>query len=356
MTIPAIFGLPQLPLAKWVNSATQWLLTHATGLFHVISSVLGSINSAISGALHGIPEAALFAIVLLLAWEFIGFTGVVGAFVALGLISNLGLWSPTLDTLALTLTATLFSLAIALPVGIWAGLRERRESLVKPIVDFMQTMPPYVYLIPSVMFFSVGAVPAIISTIIFASAPPIRMTTLGIRQVPADKVEVSVAFGATQWQILRKVQLPLALPSILVGVNQCIMMSLSMVIIASMIGANGLGQNIINAITQVQVGAGFVAGLAVVLLAIVLDRITHGVGRRFTRRHGEARTWQLPLSILLRRGWQLMNGRRVGNDRTPTRTAGSGGAASNDARLRVPSGLRDNGEAPGTITLRDVKH
>lgn len=355
MTIPAIFALPQLPLSKWVNTATQWLLTHATGLFHVISSVLGSIDSAIGNALHAIPEAGLFAIVLLLAWEFVGLTGVLGTFVALGLISNLGLWSPMLDTLALTLTATLFSLAIALPVGIWAGLRERRESSVKPIVDFMQTMPPYVYLIPSVMFFSVGAVPAIISTIIFASAPPIRMTTLGIRQVPADKIEVSVAFGASQWQILRKVQLPLALPSILVGVNQCIMMSLSMVIIASMIGASGLGQNIINAITQVQVGAGFVAGLAVVLLAIVLDRITHGVGRRFTRQQGEVKIWHLPLSILLRRGWHSINGRTVELDGPPVR-AGERGGTGSDAGVHFRGGRPDEGEPPGIVTLDHFKH
>lgn len=356
MTVPAIFGLPTLPLGRWVNSATNWLLLHATGLFHVISSVLGGVDNAISGAIHGVPEAAFFAIALLLAWEFVGLAGVIGTFVALGLIDNLGLWAPMLDTLALTLTATLFSLVLAEPLAIWAGLRERRENALKPIVDFMQTMPPYVYLIPAVMFFSVGAVPAIISTIIFASAPPIRMTSLGIRQVPDDMIEVSMAFGATRWQVLRKVQLPLALPTILVGVNQCIMMSLSMVIIASMIGANGLGMNVINAITQVQVGAGFVAGLAVVLLAIVLDRITHGMGRRFSRQQRDLRNWQLPLSTLLLRGWQRTNEQRAGKGRRLARPAGAGGATSNDVSIHVRSGRQDTRQKSDTVTLRKVKH
>ena len=334
MTIPAIFGLPQLPLAKWVNSATNWLLIHLSGLFSVISSVLGSIDRAIASVLHGIPEAALFVIVLLLAWEFIGFTGVVGTFVALGLISNLGLWSPMLDTLALTLTATLLALLIAEPIAIWAGLKPQREGFVKPVVDFMQTMPAYVYLIPCVMFFSVGAVPAIIATIVFAAAPPIRMTSLGIREVPKEMIEVSTAFGATRWQMLRKVQLPLALPTILVGVNQCIMMALSMVIIASLIGANGLGENIVNAITQVQVGAGFVGGLAVVLLAIVLDRITHGMGRRFSRQPRDVKPWKLPLSILLLRGWRrVTGGPAVGTDTALALPGGASGVA-----ISEPSG------------------
>ena len=302
MIQPAIFNLPQWPLDKWVEDATQWLLQHASGVFSVISSVIGSINDALVSALHGMPEWLFFVIVVLLAWEFVGPVGGLLTFVGLGVIDNLGMWEPMLDTLALTLTSTILALVIAEPIGVWAGLHRRREDMLRPVLDFMQTMPPYVYLIPAVMFFSLGAVPAVVSTVIFATAPPIRMTALGLRQVPKQMVEVGAAFGATRWQTLRKVQLPLALPSILAGVNQCIMLSLSMVIIASLIGAKGLGENIIFAITQVQVGAGFVGGLAVVLLAIILDRIASGIGRRPLERRPTVRFWTLPLSALSPRG------------------------------------------------------
>jgi glycine betaine/proline transport system permease protein len=299
MSPSAIFDLPRLPLDEWVEDATDWLLEHAEGVFSVISSVIGWVNDTLASALHGCPEWLLFAIFVLLAWEFIGPGGAVFVFVAFGLIDNLELWSPMLDTLALTLTSALLALVIAEPIGIWAGLRRRREETLGPALDFMQTMPPYVYLIPAVMFFGLGAVPAVISTIIFATPPPIRMTALGVRQVPTQMVEVGVAFAATRWQLLRKIQLPLALPSILVGVNQCIMLSLSMVVIASLIGAEGLGENIIFAITQVDVGTGVVAGLAVVLLAITLDRITHGMGTRLVERRAHVSLWQAPLTALV---------------------------------------------------------
>ena len=296
----AFLGLPQVPLDQWVEDATEWLLANGEGVFDVVSSVIGTVNDKLASALHGSPEWLLVAIVVLLAWEFVGPGGALLTFLALGAIDNLGLWSPMLDTLALTLTSALLALAIAEPVGVWAGLRRRREESLRPVLDFMQTMPPYVYLIPAVMFFGLGAVPAVVSTVIFATAPAIRLTALGLRQVPPQMVEVGMAFSATRWQMLRKVQLPLALPSILAGVNQCIMLSLSMVIIASLIGAKGLGENIIFAITQVQVGAGLVGGLAVVMLAIILDRITHGMGLRPLERRRRVRLWKSPLSALVR--------------------------------------------------------
>jgi ABC-type proline/glycine betaine transport system permease subunit len=317
MTPQAIFSLPQLPLDRWVEDATQWLLDHASGLFSVISSVIGSINDALVSALHGMPEWLVLSMFVLLAWEFVGPVGGVLTFVALGLIDNLGMWSPMLDTLALTLTSAILALVIAEPIGIWAGLHRRREDLLRPVLDFMQTMPPYVYLIPAVMFFSLGAVPAVVSTVIFATAPPIRLTALGLRQVPRQMVEVGSAFGATRGQLLRKVQLPLALPSILAGVNQCIMLSLSMVIIASLIGAKGLGENIIFAITQVQVGAGFVGGLSVVLLAIIIDRITSGMGHRPLQRRPTVHVWTAPLTALLRAIRRRFGGRET-HPTTPT--------------------------------------
>jgi len=335
---PAIFNLPRWPLDRWIEDATQWLLTNASGVFDVISSIIGGINDGLASGLHGIPAWLLFALVVVLAWEFVGPVGAALTFVGLGIIDNLGLWSPMLDTLALTLTSAIFALALAEPIGVWAGLSARREDMLKPVLDFMQTMPPYVYLIPAVMFFSLGAVPAVVSTVIFASAAPIRLTALGLRQVPKQMVEVGAAFGATRWQLLRKIQLPLALPSILAGVNQCIMLSLSMVIIASLIGAKGLGENIVFAITQVEVGAGFVGGLGVVLLAIILDRITNGMGRRPLERRADVRPWTSPLSALLRAA--------------RPRTVGRGRATASPVIGQGPPPAR-GGDAPAAERTKD---
>lgn len=323
MNLTASLGVPRLPLADWIDSAVQWLLDNVPGLFGVISSVIGAINGVISSWLAALPVGLLMALLVVLAWELSGVAAGLFTLAALGIIANLGLWSPMTETLALTITAAAIALAIAEPLGVAAGLSKRVESVLRPVLDFMQTMPAFVYLIPAVMFFSLGPVPAVVSTVVFAIPPPVRLTTLGIKQVPRQMAEVGEAFGATRWQMLRKIQLPLALPSMLAGVNQCIMMSLSMVIIASMIGAKGLGERILYAISQVQVGTGFVAGLAVVFAAIILDRITAGAGNRSMRRRPPPFV-QAPLSGLVRlalgrhrhRTWRHA-------DRTSTRTVDS---------------------------------
>ena len=182
-----------------------------------------------------------------------------------------------MDTLALVLSSTFIALIMGIPLGIWAGNSDRAEKALRPILDFMQTMPAFVYLIPAVLFFGLGAVPGAFATVIFAMPPVVRLTSLGIRQVPEDIVEATQSFGATKRQLLLKVQLPLALPTILTGVNQTIMLSLSMVVIAAMIAAGGLGEIVLKGITQMQIGTGFEGGIAVVILAIVLDRITQGM-------------------------------------------------------------------------------
>lgn len=195
----------------------------------------------------------------------------------------MGLWEETMQTLALVLSSTGMALLLGIPLGIWMASSGRCNKVLQPVLDCMQTMPAFVYLIPAVLFFGLGTVPGAFATIIFAMPPVARLTALGICQVPKNVVEAARSFGATSWQLLYKVQLPLALPTILAGVNQTIMMSLSMVVVAAMISAGGLGEIVLKGITQMKIGMGFEGGIAVVILAIVLDRITQGIARKNRR-------------------------------------------------------------------------
>lgn len=199
--------------------------------------------------------------------------------VGLFLVANLGLWEKSTETLSLVLTASLISVILGIPLGIWAARSQTVRKILTPVLDFMQTMPAFVYLIPAVFFFALGAVPGVIASVIFAMPPTIRLTNLGIRQVPGDLIEAADAFGSTSWQKLVKVQLPLARSTIMAGVNQTIMLSLSMVVISSMIGAGGLGAIVLQSISRLEVGTGFEGGLAIVIIAIVLDRITQSLGK-----------------------------------------------------------------------------
>ncbi|GEL38880.1 ABC-type proline glycine betaine transport system protein [Lacticaseibacillus paracasei subsp. tolerans DSM 20258] len=195
------------------------------------------------------------------------------------LIWNLGFWRDMTQTLTLVLTASLLAIVLGVPLGIWAAESKSVSAVVKPLMDFMQTMPAFVYLIPAVAFFGIGMVPGVVASVIFAMPPTVRMTQLGITQVPADLNEAAVAFGATGWQQLLKVQLPFARGTIMAGINQSMMLALSMVVIASMIGAMGLGTKVYFAVGRNDAGGGFVAGLAIVILAIILDRITQSLNR-----------------------------------------------------------------------------
>jgi glycine betaine/proline transport system permease protein len=207
-------------------------------------------------------------------WRFALFTTA-----SLLLIFATGFWDQTVITLGLTLSSTIISLVLGIPLGIWAAKSKWVAAIVRPILDLMQTMPAFVYLIPAAMLFGLGRVPGILSTVIFAMPPAVRLTSLGIRHVNREIVEAGQAFGCTPWQLLYKVQFPNALPSIMQGVNQTIMMALSMVIIASMVGAGGLGNDVLASIQRLDIGLGFESGLSVVLLAIILDRITESFGR-----------------------------------------------------------------------------
>ncbi|MGD2137653.1 MAG: proline/glycine betaine ABC transporter permease [Gammaproteobacteria bacterium] len=254
-------------------------MDHAQPAFDLISIGLEALAFGIEGALL-LPPAWLFiALLTALAWwrtnwRFAAFTAA-----ALALVLGMDLWTETVATLALVIAATLVSLALGIPLGIWAARSDRAERVIRPVLDLMQTMPAFVYLIPAAMFFGLGRVPGTVATIIFAMPPAVRLTNLGIRQVAKELVEAGLAFGCTSWQLLVKVQLPAARPSIMAGINQTIMLALSMVVIASMIGAGGLGDTVLRGIQRLDVGLGFEGGLGVVILAIILDRITQSFGK-----------------------------------------------------------------------------
>ena len=256
----------------WINDTFGWLLDW-------ITTVMDMLVSGFQDGMAAIPPLLLIAIFAALAWVLTRKNVKIAVLTLVGLlfIYLLDIWPETLLTLALVLTSTFVTLAIGIPLGILASRYASVNALLRPILDLMQTMPSFVYLIPAVIFFGLGNVPGMIATIIFAMPPAIRLTNLGIRQVPVELVEVSEAFGATEWQKLIKVQLPVALPTIMAGINQCIMLALSMTVIAAMIGAAGLGLNVLMGIQRVDIGGGFEAGLCIVIIAIILDRITQNV-------------------------------------------------------------------------------
>ncbi|WP_080846934.1 ABC transporter permease [Cytobacillus gottheilii] len=272
--------LPKLPLGDWIDAFVDWLTVTFEFLFDGITVALEGIVEGLLAGLEIIPSIILIILVTALAWWLAGKSMALFTLIGLFLIENLGYWEPMLETLALVLTAVFITVIIGLPVGIWASQKKAVKQIITPMLDFMQTMPAFVYLIPAIFFFSIGVVPGVVSSVIFAVPPTIRLTILGIQQVPADIIEATESFGSTTGQRLIKVQLPLAMPTIMAGINQSIMLALSMVVIASMVGAPGLGAEVYRAVTQIQIGTGFEAGLAIVIIAIILDRITQNIGRK----------------------------------------------------------------------------
>jgi glycine betaine/proline transport system permease protein len=274
----------RLPLGEIVERAVNWLLDNAAPVFDAATLVIGTVTETFANVLLSIPLPVFALVLVLLAWWRVGWRFAMFTLTSVAIIAGVGLWSDTVQTLALVLSATAFGLAVGLPLGIWAARSDRVDRVLRPVLDFMQTMPAFVYLIPAAMLFGLGTVPGTVATIIFSMPPAVRLTCLGIRQVPRELVEAGVAFGCTPRQLLFKVQIPIAAPSIMAGVNQNIMLALSMVVIASMIGAGGLGTVVLSGIQRLDVGLGFEGGIGVVLLAIVLDRITQSFGR--LRREG----------------------------------------------------------------------
>ncbi|CAG7657075.1 ABC transporter permease [Paenibacillus allorhizosphaerae] len=266
--------IPKLPLADWVEHFVDGLESQLSFFFDIVSAVIEGIVNLFSAVFHLPPSVLMIVILSAVALWFVRWPLALFTFIGLLLIDNLGYWEHTMDTLALVMTSAIISIVIGVPLGIICARDNRAQSLLVPLLDFMQTMPAFVYLIPAVTFFGLGVVPGVIASVIFAVPPTIRLTNLGIRQVPADLVEAADAFGSTPAQKLLKVQLPQAVPSIMAGINQTIMLALSMVVIASMIGAQGIGADVYRAVTQIKTGQGFEAGLSIVILAILLDRLT----------------------------------------------------------------------------------
>ncbi|WP_287378464.1 ABC transporter permease subunit [Mesorhizobium sp.] len=264
----------------------RWSVDHYRPFFQSIKAPFDLLLHWFGSALNSIPPLVLILVVGCAAWQLGGrkLGGiVVGALVFMGLI---GVWQDAMTTLSIVLTSLVIAVALGIPLGIWAARSERVFVVLRPILDGMQTVPAFVYLVPIVMLFGIGNVPGVIVTVIYAVPPLIRLTNLGIRQVPEEVVEAMRAFGATERQLLRKAQLPLALPTIMAGINQTLMMSLAMVVVASMIAVGGLGQTVLRGIGRLDVGLATVGGLGIVMLAIVLDRLTHSLSTQ-KRRPGE---------------------------------------------------------------------
>ncbi|MEC9486851.1 MAG: proline/glycine betaine ABC transporter permease [Prosthecochloris sp.] len=268
-----------LDIGGWFEIVINWLTANFDGLFDAIRELVNAVLVSFQGILtfpHPYIMVGLFA--ALAFWR----AGIgIGIFTLLGmfLIHIMGFWEVTMDTLALVITSVVIALVIGVPVGILAAKSDLAERIVRPVLDFMQTLPAFVYLIPAVLFFQLGAVPGVIATLIFSLPPAVRLTSLGIRQVPKEIREAATSFGSTPRQMLFKAELPVALPTIMAGVNQTIMLALSMVVIAGMIGAGGLGNEVLKGITQLKIGLGFESGISIVILAIFLDRVTQSLAR-----------------------------------------------------------------------------
>ncbi|MCS4266838.1 proline/glycine betaine ABC transporter permease [Serratia sp. BIGb0163] len=267
-------------IADWINRWVDVLVTNYGDMFRKISDTLLWAVIHLESLLRATPWWVMLAVVGLLAWHATRrWLPTVVIVSLLLLVGTAGMWDKLMQTLALVLVATLLAVIIGIPQGILAARSDRVRAVMMPLMDVMQTMPSFVYLIPVLMLFGLGKVPAILATVIYATPPLIRLTDLGIRQVDKEVMESVTAFGANRWQKLFGVQLPLALPSIMAGINQTTMMSLSMVVVASMIGARGLGEDVLVGIQTLNVGLGLEAGLAIVILAVVIDRITQAYGR-----------------------------------------------------------------------------
>jgi glycine betaine/proline transport system permease protein len=264
----------KIPLGHWMESAVDWLTYNASGFFDTVSFLLESIILILVDIFKWMPPAAPIVITAALAWWLHRSLPLVTFIVAaLLLILNLGYWDEMLETFVLVFAATTISVIVGVPLGIMAAHRPWMYTVLRPILDLMQTVPTFVYLIPTLVLFGLGIVPGLISTIIFAIAAPIRLTYLGVIKVPEELLEAGKAFGATKMTLLLKVELPAAMPSIMAGITQCIMLSLSMVVVAALVGADGLGKPVIRALNTVNISQGFEAGLAIVLVAIILDRL-----------------------------------------------------------------------------------
>lgn len=287
----------RLPLGDVVESGVRLLIEVFGAAFDVVAVVFRGLYGWLDASLSAPPFWAVILVIAAFAYWSRGLVLAVGSALGLLVVVAVGQWANAMDSLALVILAAVVAIAIAVPLGIWAARNDRVSAVLRPVLDFLQTMPAFVYLIPAMLIFGVGPVPGMFATIAFALAPGVRLTELGIRGVDPEIVEAGHAFGASPGRILRQIQLPLAMPSIMAGVNQVIMLSLSMVVIAGMVGAGGLGGAVVQSLSRIDIGLGVEAGLSVVILAMILDRVTSGFSTRRPRaarpaasgQHGEAK-------------------------------------------------------------------
>lgn len=288
-----------IPFDQWVETALNWMVEHGRPLFQAIRVPIDFILTSFETALTSTPAPMMLLILFLIAWQLAGPRMGIASLLSLLSIGLIGAWSEAMVTLALVMTSVFFCLLIGLPLGIWLSRSDTAARFIRPVLDAMQTTPAFVYLVPIVMLFGIGNVPGVVVTIIFALPPIVRLTILGIQQVPEELIEAGHAFGANPKQMLYRIQLPLAMPTIMAGVNQTLMLSLSMVVIASMIAVGGLGQMVLRGIGRLDMGMAAVGGLGIVILAILLDRITQTIGAE--SRDNKTRWYHSgPVSVLYR--------------------------------------------------------
>ncbi len=272
--------VPRIHVGDWFDTIVTWLTNNVGPLFDFISTVVSGAVDWLTDVLTYLPPWGMIIIFAVLALWIRGWKAAVVSVIGFGIIDGMLEFEATMQTLAQVLFAAVIAVVLAVPLGIWAARNAAVSRIVRPVMDFLQTLPVFVYLIPVIFFFSIGTVPGIVATVAFSLPPGVRLTELGIRQVDPEMVEAGEAFGTSPWRILTGIQLPLALPSIMAGVNQVIMLALSMQVVAGMVGAPGLGTEVFGAVTRLQLGAGFEAGIAVVILAIYLDRLSAAFGNR----------------------------------------------------------------------------
>ncbi len=272
--------IPKIPLSDWVDALLDWMQSHLGFLFSLISGIVEPIVAFFQGIFSILPPIVTIVLIALYSWWLARWRMGLFSLFGLLLIDHLGYWKESVETISFVLTSALISILIGIPLGIWLGRNRTGHKVVSPLLNLMQTIPAFVYLIPAVFFFSLGTVSGIIASVIFSMPPTIRMTSLGLRQVPKELLEVADAFGSTPAQKLWKIEIPVARPTIMAGINQTLMLSLSMVIIASIIGTGGLGERVLQSLTDLQVGKGFEAGLAIVIIAVIFKRLAQSVAKK----------------------------------------------------------------------------
>ncbi len=277
--------IPKLPISQTVENVMDWFTDTFSSVFKFIQSDGSALMDSVTQLLVAIPPLVFILLVVILAFFATGkkFGLAIFSFIGLLFIYNQNLWNQLMNTFTLVLFASILAIILGVPIGILMSKSKVAENTIQPILDFMQTMPGFVYLIPAVAFFGIGVVPGVFASVIFALPPTVRFTNLGIRQVSKELVEAADSFGSTSTQKLVKVELPIAMPTIMAGINQTVLLSLSMVVIASMIGAPGLGREVLSALQRAQVGNGFVAGLSLVIFAIIVDRLTQSLNKKSNR-------------------------------------------------------------------------